>query len=127
MFSKSNSGRRFLAGLVLAALAMVFTGARQFKVSADNGAIPQQAPGLLATIGVLGAQLYAGGAQLASDFRSLYSLYELQSAPEILSATVRPSERNAGFGSPLDTDGAHLILCEILQPPQPAQKKKCRT
>lgn len=114
---KHKSMKRLAAGVIVLALALALVASRGSQVAASDGSSLGSA-NLLAYVQVAANQAVAGSAQLAQDLRSLYSVYQLQNAPEILTAAVTPW--SAG-------DEARLIVCEIFQAPKPPEKKKCRT
>lgn len=109
-----NSAKRFLAG-VAAAVALFLAASGPVQHAAGNRSGAGQA-GVIAAIQVTALQAYEGTAQFASELRSLYSVYQLQSsdafsspAPETLAASPN--------------DEAQFIRCEIFPAPETPKKK----
>ena len=117
MIRRHNS-KRFLASLLTAVfLAVLVASAPPTGVIASNAASQPVAASVLATLELAAGQVYGGARQFATDMRSLYSVYQLQAAPDSMTAS-----RISGD----DQSEAQLILCEIFRKPM-VQKKKCRT
>jgi hypothetical protein len=117
---KHNSIQRLAAGM-LVALALGFTATRGAQVAASDGSSLGTA-NLLASVQVAANQAVAGTMQVAQDLRSLYNVYQLQNAPEVITASA-----TASVAPLLSDEEARLIMCEVFQAPKPAEKKKCRT
>ena len=118
-----SKSKRWAAGIAAAA-ALAFTLAASRPVNVAAGSGTQAAASPLATLEIAAGQFYYGMAQAATDIRSLYSIYQLQSSPNTTPAIVA-AEATIPAVNPLDHEDARLVMCEIFQPPPPP-KKKCR-
>ncbi|MBI3403915.1 MAG: hypothetical protein HY046_00460 [Acidobacteria bacterium] len=120
MLTKHNPAKRILIGIALT-LALGFAASGPAKVAARDGQAEAGVGGVLATLQVAASQAVDGSVQMARDLRSLYSVYQLQSAPE-LATVVHSATRVEADVVP------RAILCEVLtQHAKPEAKKKCRT
>lgn len=112
MLNKHNSLMRWLAGL-LGILALAASGPSE--VAASNGFA---APVIHAAASLHWAALRAvdGSVEIARDLRSLYSIYQLQTAPEIVPAVK--ATRTTTETVP------RMILCDLFQNAPSADSKK---
>jgi len=117
--NKQHNAKRLAAGMAaMVLLALAIATARPGPVAASNDVAAPAVASIMATVQVAAGQAYTGTLQFATDMRSLYNVYQLQSAAEVITASAQPAAIE---------NEAELVLCEIFPKVAVKLKKKCRT